>query len=129
MKLKTAILWILQLTCAAILFRTSWGKLSSQPAEVFLFTKLGMEPTGRYIIGVVEGCAALLLLTGRLSAVGGLLALGTMLGALIAHVTILGFDFKHAVLWSTVLTSSTIITIGRRRHLPLIGGSFGDSVP
>jgi putative oxidoreductase len=123
---KNILLWILQIIPAGILFLTSYGKLSSQPGEVQLFTALGMEPTGRYIIGVVEGLAALLFLTGRFAATGGLLAVGTMLGALIAHATIIGFDPKHAILLSTVLTCSLIVTVARRRELPLIGRTLSD---
>ncbi|KAB2836777.1 DoxX family protein, partial [bacterium] len=84
--MKNKLLWIFQLVPAVILFGTAYGKLSSKPNEVQLFTVLGMEPTGRFIIGIVEGLAALLLLSPRYSAGGAFLALGTMLGALIAHL-------------------------------------------
>jgi putative oxidoreductase len=118
--MKNILVWTLQILCAAILFSTSWVKLSSKPTEVFLFTQLGMEPTGRFIIGVVEGLAAIFLVSRRFSATGALLALGTMLGALIAHITIIGFDIKHAILLSTVFTSSLIILIARRQYLPFV---------
>ncbi len=123
---KKYLIWIFQIIPAVILFGTSYGKLSSKPLEVHLFTVLGMEPTGRYIIGVVEGLAALLLLTNRLSATGALLAVGTMIGALIAHITIIGFDLKHTILLSTVLTCSLIVLVVRRRHLPLIGQTMAE---
>ena len=60
--MKNILAWILQILCAIVLFGTSWVKLSSKPSEVYLFTQLGMEPSGRYIIGIVEGLAALLFL-------------------------------------------------------------------
>lgn len=121
MTAKNISLRILQLVPAVILGFTSYGKLSSKPIEVFLFTELGMEPTGRYIIGVVEGLAAVFLLTDRLAATGGLLAIGTMCGALIAHLTILGFDLKHTLMLSSVLISAIIVTVARRENLPFIG--------
>ena len=123
------ILRLLQLIPAAILFTTSYGKLTSQPLEVHIFTALGMEPTGRYIIGVVEGLAALLFLTRRMAAAGALLAVGTMLGALIAHITILGFDLKHTIMLSTVLLISLIVLISRRGNLPFIGTVAQEKVP
>lgn len=121
---KNIVVWFFQILAGAILLMTSWMKLSGQPGEVELFSALGMEPTGRYLIGVIEGMAAIFLFTKRLSATGGILALGTMLGALIAHLSILGFTGDNALLWSTVMVSSLIVTIARRRNLPLIGSTF-----
>lgn len=118
---RNIVLRLLQLIPAAILFTTAYGKLTSQALEVHIFSQLGMEPTGRYIIGVIEGLAALLFLTKRLAATGALLAVGTMLGALIAHITILGFDLQHTVMLSTVLFISLIVLISRRGNLPFIG--------
>ncbi len=125
MKGRNILIWIFQIIPAAILLTTSYGKLASGPVEVGLFTELGMEPTGRFLIGVVEGLAALFLLTRRFSATGALLAVGTMIGALIAHITIIGFDLKHTLLLSTVLICSLIVVVARRRHLPLIGKTMG----
>lgn len=129
MKGKTIVLWAFQLTTAAILFIASYGKLTSQPGAVMLFTELGMEPTGRYLIGIIEGFSALLLITNRAAATGALLSVGTMLGALIAHVTVLGFNVmgdhgKHVLLLCIVLTFSLVVAILRRQQLPLIGNSF-----
>jgi len=129
MKIKSILLYLVQLIPAGILFYTSWAKLSSKPSTIILFSELGMEPTGRYIIGVVEGLAALFLLTTRMAATGGLLAMGTMMGAIIAHVTILGFIVmddhgRHVMMLALVFTCSVIVTIARRRQLPLIGNTF-----
>lgn len=124
--MRNKLLWIFQLVPAAILFGTAYGKLSSKPNEVQLFSVLGMEPTGRFLIGIIEGLAALLLLSPRYSAVGAFLALGTMLGALIAHLTVIGFDLKHTLLLTSVLVSSLIVLIARYRHLPLLGPKMRD---
>jgi len=131
MKLKTIILWLLQLIVASILFGAAWAKLSSQPNSIYIFTELGMEPAGRFIIGVIECSAAFFLLTNRLAATGALFAVGTMLGAIIAHVSILGFSVlgdegRHIVMLALVLCSALTVTIVRRRQLPLIGNTFGD---
>ncbi len=124
MKVKTIMLWVLQMLVATILFWTAWSKLSSQPNSIHIFTQLGMEPEGRFIIGVIEFTAAVALLSKRLAAGGALLALGTMIGAMIAHISILGFDVPHMILWSTVFVCALIITIIRRRQIPFIGSSF-----
>ncbi len=124
--MKNKLLWIFQLVPALILLGTAYGKLSSKPSEVQLFSVLGMEPTGRFIIGIIEGLAALLLLSPRYSAAGAFLALGTMLGALIAHLTVIGFDLKHTLLLSSVLLSSLVVLVARYRHLPLLGPKARD---
>jgi hypothetical protein len=122
--LKNILIWFFQILAACIFFMTSWAKFSGQPTDIKIFTELGMEPTGRYIIAVVEGSAAIFLLTRRLSATGAVLGLGTMMGALIAHLSILGFDASHAALWGTVTLSTLIVMVGRRRYIPLLGSGF-----
>ena len=124
--MRKYLLWIFQLVPAVILLGTAYGKLSSRPGEVRLFSELGMEPTGRYLIGIIEGIAALLLLYPPYSPAGALLAVGTMVGALIAHTTVIGFDLKHTLLLSSVLLSSLIVLIARFRHLPISGPSGRD---
>ena len=131
MKGKMTIIWILQYLCAGILFFTSWSKLSGQPNSITIFTELDMEPTGRYLIGVIELSAALLLLTGRAAAVGALLTVGTMCGAIIAHISVLGFNVmgdhgRHIMMLTTVVVSALVVVITRRRQLPIIGNTFAD---
>lgn len=131
MKAKVIGLWIMQLAVAGILLWTAWSKLSSKPTGIFIFSELGMEPTGRYIIGIVELTAALCLLNKRVAAIGGLLALGTMLGAIIAHLSVLGAnvqgdDGKHIMLLAFVFLCALSVTILRRRQLPFIGSTFDD---
>ena len=122
-------LWILQLVCVLILVPEAWGKLASSADAIYVFSELGMEPTGRYVVGAIELVASVLLLSPRLSAAGALLAAGTMLGAILAHLSSLGFDMlgdggRHVMQLSAVLVCSTIVTVVRRRQLPLIGDSF-----
>lgn len=126
---KIIIVWTLQIICAGILLFTSLVKLTSHPNSIFVFTELGMEPTGRYIIGVIELIIAISLLTSRLAAAGAFLALGTMLGAIIAHISVLGANVlgdggRHLLMLGTVIGSAITIVIIRRRQIPLIGNTF-----
>lgn len=121
--------WPLQLVCSGILLGTAWAKLSSKPLSIMLFTELGMEPTGRYLIGVIELIAAVFMLTNRLAATGALLAVGVMCGAIIAHVSILGYNVmddngRHIIMLSIVLICSLTIGALRRTQLPFIGNAF-----
>ncbi len=126
---KAIITWSLQILVAGILFYAGWSKLSSQLNSIYIFDQLSMEPHGRYIIGVIEVTAATLLLSKRLAATGAFLTLGTMLGAIIAHSSVLGLNVKddggiHIVMLSIVFISALIIVYVRRSQLPFIGSTL-----
>ena len=83
----------------------------------------------RLIIAAIEAIAAFLLLTNSLPQYGAILGFGTMLGALIAHSTVLGIEVnndggKMVMLMGVVIISTSIIMLIRRRTLPLIGHTF-----
>ena len=127
--MKTTILWILQLTVAVILFPAGFSKLASGAGDIQIFTALGMEPYGRYMIGIIECLSALAMLHPRQSAIGGLFATGVMCGALLAHSFVLGFDIlgdggKHILLLAVVIFCAATVTIVRRKNLPFIGRSL-----
>ena len=126
MNKKGLLFGLLQILAAAILLGAAVGKFSSTAGDVFIFTELGMEPTGRIIIGLIEATAALMLLTKNYPALGALLGIGVMCGAVIAHVSVLGFNVQgdrglHIVLLLTVVLSSGTVLIARRKTLPFIG--------
>src|SRR5687768_12616345 len=82
--------WIARLIAAAILLQTLFFKFTGASESVYIFTKVGQEPWGRYGSGVVELIASVLLFVPGLTAVGALLALGVMAGAIFFHLTTLG---------------------------------------
>ncbi len=87
---KTIFFWILRLVAAFILLSTLFFKFSAAEESVYIFSKIGMEPWGRIGSGVVELIAAVLILIPRTTALGSLLTLGTMTGAMFFHLTTLG---------------------------------------
>jgi putative oxidoreductase len=116
---------IAQLIAALTLLVASVTKLVGEPGSIEVFTKLGMEPTGRYLIGFIEFSAAALLLS-PFAAIGALLSVGVMCGAIIAHATSLGLVLHddsggHACLLLAVLISSSYVLISRRKELPILG--------
>ena len=111
---------LLQFIVAAILGYAGLNKVMSSPMTVDMFTTLGMEPTGRYIIGSLEVIATLLLVTNTLAAVGAMIGISVMLGAIIAHLTVLGASPSVALLAIVLIGCLTIAYI-RRAQLPLIG--------
>src|SRR5215217_3745219 len=82
--------WALRLIVAVILLQTLFFKFSGAKESVYIFSTLGAEPWGRFGSGVVELIASILLLLPRTAVVGAILSLGTICGALMAHLTMLG---------------------------------------
>jgi len=120
-------LWILQLGVAAILVMAAFAKLFdfTPTGSMLLAQALGVGRGVITAIGLVEATAALLILVPRTRALGALLAVGTMSGALFAHATRLGFGGNPtAEMWPlalVVLTAASAVVYGRRAELPLIG--------
>lgn len=120
MKPTHIISWILQLSIIALLAPAAYFKLTSDQESVAIFTSLGMEPAGRYIIGFLEAAACALLLTPNSVAHGAILSLGIMLGAVIAHTSKLGFNNIFAYSSITLVIGSSIIIYIRRKQIKSI---------
>ena len=89
-KTQRVVSWFCRVTAAVILLQTLFFKFTGAPESVYIFTKVGMEPWGRYGSGVVELIAAGLLLSRCHAWLGALIALGVMGGAIMSHLTKLG---------------------------------------
>lgn len=90
-KLETALSWIV----ALIFLQTLFFKFTGAPESVWIFTKLGVEPWGRILSGVMELIAAVLIVTNRFRAYGSLMATGVMGGAIFSHLLILGIAVQN----------------------------------
>lgn len=106
--------WIAQIVVAGILAYAGYLKLADHPADIELFTKIGMEPAGRYIIGGLELLAAAVVLVPQSAVYGAILGLGVMLGAIIGHLTALGLDLK--IVFALLVAALCIVIIGIRRY-------------
>lgn len=91
MKTK-AITWIIKLTAVVILLQTLFFKFTGAEESIYIFETLGIEPFGRIGSGIVELIASILILIPRTTLLGALLAFGTMVGAIISHLFILGIE-------------------------------------
>ena len=89
------ILWIIKLTAVVILVQTLYFKFTAAEESVYIFTTLGIEPFGRISSGVVELIASILILIPRTTLLGAVLACGTMIGAILSHLFILGIEVKN----------------------------------
>jgi hypothetical protein len=84
--------WVAQILAAIILSQTLFFKFTGAMESVSIFTKLGVEPFGRYAAGIMELITVILLLTNKTAWIGALLGMGTMAGAIMAHLIILGIE-------------------------------------
>jgi uncharacterized membrane protein YphA (DoxX/SURF4 family) len=124
---KRLVSWILQVLVAVILLQTLFFKFTGAPESVYIFTTLGAEPWGRIGSGVVELIASILLLVPATVTLGALLALGTISGAILGHLTKLGIALTpvgdHGELFTlalVVFAGSLAILWLRRAEIPLL---------
>jgi putative oxidoreductase len=120
--------WICRITAAITLLQTVFFKFTGAEESVYIFSKIGLEPWGRYGSGVAELLAAILLVTPRFAWAGALLALAVMSGALGAHLTVLGIVVKDdgGLLFGLALivfVCSLVTVILHRRQIPHQGRS------
>ncbi|MCI4669513.1 MAG: DoxX family protein [Bacteroidia bacterium] len=92
MKSKTILSWLFRLAAAVVLLQTLFFKFTGAPESVEIFSSLGAEPWGRIGSGIIELIASILLLIPRTAWMGALIALGTMAGAIVSHLTVLGIE-------------------------------------
>jgi uncharacterized membrane protein YphA (DoxX/SURF4 family) len=122
--------WVAQIVVAAILAQTLFFKFTAAPESVYIFTTLGLEPWGRIGSGIAELVAVVLLLVPATAALGALVALGVIVGAIASHLGPLGIEVQGDggllfALACIVFAGSLLVLRIRRRELPVVGGRFG----
>lgn len=82
------------MVAAVIMLQTLYFKFTAQPESVYIFTQVGIEPWGRIATGVAELIASALLLVPATIALGALMSVGIMAGAIATHLFILGITVQ-----------------------------------
>jgi uncharacterized membrane protein YphA (DoxX/SURF4 family) len=95
MSLSKILLWVLRLLATVIMLQTLFFKFTAAEESVYIFSTLGIEPWGRIGTGVGELIASILILIPATTALGALLGLGLMSGAIFFHLTKLGIVVKE----------------------------------
>lgn len=121
--------WIAQVAVAGILAQTLYFKFTAAPESVYIFTTLGVEPWGRIAAGVAELVVAVLLVVPRTAAVGAVVTLGVIAGAIGSHLTKLGIVVQDdgGLLFGlavAVLVGAGVVLWIRRAELPWIGAKL-----
>lgn len=77
-----------RLIAAGIFAFSVFMKFTSAAAPVYVFQLIGMEPAGRYAVGILECIAIVLLLIPKTAWRGAILGSLMMFGAICMHLTI-----------------------------------------
>ena len=122
---------ILKVVAAVIMLQTLFFKFTGAQESVDLFTKIAGENEAAMRIGtgIIEFIASVLLFIPKRTWMGALLAAGTMSGAVMSHLTILGIEHNGdggALFISAIATlvASGILLILNRKDIPIIGNKF-----
>lgn len=113
-KTKKIINWVLRIVPALIMLQTLYFKFTGAEESIYIFTEVGMEPWGRYIVGATELVAGILLLTSWYG-LGALIGIGAMSGAIFFHLTKLGIEvqgdggYLFALALTVLLTCALLI--------------------
>lgn len=124
--------WACRVIVAVILFQTLFFKFTGAEESKYIFsTLLGpeLEAYGRIGSGLFELIAVILLLIPSTAWLGSVIALGTISGAIMSHLTTLGIVVKDDggllfVLALTVFTFSSVVLLIHRRELPVLGNAL-----
>ncbi|MBD3724345.1 MAG: DoxX family protein [Flavobacteriaceae bacterium] len=110
--MKAVFYWIIRFIPAIIMIQTLFFKFTAAPESVAIFSKLHAEPFGRIGTGIIEFIASILILIPNKSRFGAILGFGTMFGAIISHIFILGINVNHDGGQLFTLAIITIICCG-----------------
>lgn len=127
----TVLAWVAQVAVAVILAQTLFFKFTYAPETQYIFESRGGRPAAT-VVGLAELACVALLLIPRTAAVGALLSLAVIGGAILTHLTGLGiqvmnpqtgewdggFLFGLAV---AVAALSAVVLAVRWRQLPFAG--------
>lgn len=111
---------VLAIIAAVIMLQTLFYKFSGSAESIYIFSALGIEPWGRIGAGVSELIAGILLIINRTRILGALMGIGIMLGAIAAHVLVLGIvvqaDGGKLFMLALITFLACFILIARNRH-------------
>ncbi|MEM8866944.1 MAG: DoxX family protein [Verrucomicrobiota bacterium] len=121
---KQILSWIAQVLVAIIMGQTLFFKFTDAPETVELFQLLGQGALAYKTIGALELIACILILTRPTIIYGALLSIGLMSGAIMAHLTTIGFSGPNGSLGLLAIAAwmlSCLVLAIRRAQIPVIG--------
>jgi len=89
--------WILRLSLAALFIAIGLEKLRAGKEWIDIFARLGLGQWFRYFTGADETLGGVLMLIPRATMIGAGLIVCAMIGAIVAHVLVLGDPFSSII--------------------------------
>lgn len=127
--MKTTIAsWAARIIIGGLFIFTGIFKLTGNPEAQETFAQIGGAPM-MYLTGVIELIGAALLLIPRTRVYGGLLAMGTMGGAIVSHLTGMVPNDEMFPLAIVLFLLSGLVLYLHRAELPIIGPSLAEQEP
>jgi len=127
--MSTILFHITRIVAALIMLQTLYFKFSGAEESIYIFSTVGMEPWGRYLVGASELVASILLLVPRFAVFGAVISIGLMAGAIGMHLTLLGIEVQDdggALFYlalAVLLCTLYVLFSKREQLLDLIGKS------
>lgn len=120
--------WIAQVIVAIIMGQTLFFKFTDHPETVELFKLLEQGAFAYKTIGSLELIACILILVPRTIPYGAILSVGLMSGAIMAHVTTIGFGAPYGSLGFMAIAAwllALFVLLVHRTEIPFIGKHLG----
>jgi len=122
-KLKINLELIIKIIVAFIMAQTLFFKCTGAEESIYIFATLGVEPWGRYLTGISELIAIILLFYPKTVFYGAALSFGIMFGAIMSHLLFLGINVQNddGLLFGLALTAligSSYILYNNRKKGP-----------
>jgi uncharacterized membrane protein YphA (DoxX/SURF4 family) len=106
-----------RLLASLILLQTLFFKFTGSAESVYIFTKVGIEPWGRILVGILELAAGVMVIIPGTAWLGAILALAMMAGAIGMHLTLLGIavqdDGGYLFFLSLIVAICSAYTLAR----------------
>jgi putative oxidoreductase len=119
-KFLTYGLWALKILAGLAFLAAGLAKLAGAAMMVGTFDAIGVGQWFRYVTGIIEVAGAIALFVPGFQAIGALFLGATMVGAVLAHLFILGPSAVPAIILGII---SAIILWRHRDQLPVVGNS------
>ncbi len=110
------------------MLQTLFFKFTGAQESIDLFTEIAGENEAliRIGTGVIELIASILLFIPKSTWLGALIAIGTMSGAIMSHLTIIGIEHNDdgGILFASAiatLLASAILLFQKRKDIPIVG--------
>ena len=115
-------LWLVQILLAITFIASGIAKLAGAPVMVAVFNAIGVGQWFRYLTGLIESVGAVALLTPSLAPFGAVVLAATMVGAIAAHLFVIGGSPTGPIV---LLLLSLTVTWVRRDQLISVVSRWG----